>query len=826
MVRPAPQGTLQWTLDLLNRPVYGAAGVLRAGARGENLLEGFTSGLYVDEPEDRLLVGDVLESDYGLSPALAHTLGFAAEVMNPADPVNYIGGKTIVIPAKAAAGYAGSLAGRVLPEAVTRAAGRTADTAVDTMRRLFVGKPTTEPVLRAVEDAEVVQRRLRETLKPEVEAVAPLIRKVEKESSPERAADVMELFGTVREPELGKISETEKALGMDWSTRSRAIHDIISGDFGYDLGDVTEVSELNYLSHPLTDEIKDTVYGVFGRPKAKSGGGQEALESWMTSKTGLRRGRTMKLVDDAGNVIEENPTIRQVNEAAVEGKNVRLRIPGGDIPIRGKKVFEDNPRKILESYVPKISKAVGGKEFEDIISAIGRETAQSADDIKYQDKYYSPEIAKDIARASVNRADPAHIKRVGRVFDKAMQWWKAEKLFMVPAYHLRNVAGNFWNNSLASQNFAKDAPAWVSAYKDAGSTLKSVARGTADKATRRLYDEMVERGVIHDSTWTSDMVEAASKSDITLNPLSPKFVGFQWGARAGQSLEDWGRAAHYLWARKHKGMDPREAARSVKKHLFDYGELTDTEKKIKKIVPFYTWQRKNIPLQLENMAKIPSRYRTLGLASMEGTGATGEENYAGLPPWTREGLPFPLPFAGEGEQRFTDLMSYLPIGDPVQTGGDPLRSILSSMGPLSSAIDIVSGQSTFSGAPLERYPGETLNLFGMDTPIPRRYGAPALQQSRMLSMLDRMMSEPRYAGARDEGIADLAYRLLVGRTEVASEESATNNVQRLIAQGKNAISKARRVMREGDRADAERLRDQARRFFEQARELQQIAGGR
>jgi len=49
-----------------------------------------------------------------------------------------------------------------------------------------------------------------------------------------------------------------------------------------------------------------------------------------------------------------------------------------------------------------------------------------------------------------------------------------------------------------------------------------------------------------------------------------------------------------------------QAAASVKKYLFDYEDLTPFERDVmKSVIPFYTWMRKNIPLQIESMFTKP-----------------------------------------------------------------------------------------------------------------------------------------------------------------------------------------------------------------------------
>jgi hypothetical protein len=63
-----------------------------------------------------------------------------------------------------------------------------------------------------------------------------------------------------------------------------------------------------------------------------------------------------------------------------------------------------------------------------------------------------------------------------------------------------------------------------------------------------------------------------------------------------------------------RGKSAEEAALSVKKYLFDYGDLTRFERVfVKRAMPFYTWTRKNIPLQLESLWKTPEKFAPIAV---------------------------------------------------------------------------------------------------------------------------------------------------------------------------------------------------------------------
>jgi len=94
----------------------------------------------------------------------------------------------------------------------------------------------------------------------------------------------------------------------------------------------------------------------------------------------------------------------------------------------------------------------------------------------------------------------------------------------------------------------------------------------------------------------------------------------------GKAFENNARWAHYIhkrtsdvglspdngWTKKKKegrGMTPEQAQASVKRYLFDYNELTPFERDwMKALIPFYTWMRKNIPLQVHQLTQHPQKY--------------------------------------------------------------------------------------------------------------------------------------------------------------------------------------------------------------------------
>ena len=167
------------------------------------------------------------------------------------------------------------------------------------------------------------------------------------------------------------------------------------------------------------------------------------------------------------------------------------------------------------------------------------------------------------------------------------------------------------------------------------------------------------------------------------------------------------------------GMTGAEAANNVKKYLFDYSELTEFEKKfMRNVIPFYTWLRKNIPLQMESILKNPTKYANVAKIYSEFGGMT--ESMVGddtpTPDYFTEQLAIRYP-QNIGNQP-TYLMPDLPYMD-IETGEgflDMDKWIGMSHPFIRLGLETVSNRKTLTGAPIESdYKArKPIDLFGLD----------------------------------------------------------------------------------------------------------------
>jgi len=173
------------------------------------------------------------------------------------------------------------------------------------------------------------------------------------------------------------------------------------------------------------------------------------------------------------------------------------------------------------------------------------------------------------------------------------------------------------------------------------------------------------------------------------------------------------------------GMTGAEAAFNVKKYLFDYSELTDFEKNVmRNIIPFYTWLRKNIPLQIESIINRPAKYASAAKARAE-LGELSQVEYQddpATPDYFKENLATRLPFMIDHQPTYAvpDL-PYLDI--ETAEGILDLNAWIGRMHPiLKTTYELVANEKTMTGAPIRKEYGADDPTFVGDIDLTAIYG--------------------------------------------------------------------------------------------------------
>ena len=390
--------------------------------------------------------------------------------------------------------------------------------------------------------------------------------------------------------------------------------------------------------------------------KRRAGLRSQLAEAELLSKFRYRKGNYNKTTQIMGeeNVARIMNELGDVSDEISQITNKTIPEKMADIPQT--QVFHDDP--ILSSTMMGVraQQAITAEEFygELIRRGVGVAVDQAPQGYLAAPKtlpqlegyLFPPEVARALSKWQEFQYSDEVVSKFLRMHDTVQDAWKAWTLAIFPAYHTRNFVGNLWNNWLAGISDPKwylmasklQSYAWSKGRKGGFHFTDGLGkRWTPDE----LIQEMRHRGVLDRGFIPADITRTLSQEmkKGTFKNLGRGNKVIEFGFKVGQQIENQSRMAHFM-AKLSEGMTAEDAAMSVKKYLFDYSDLTDFEKNVmKRIFPFYTWTRKNVPLQLQHLITQPARFSIPYKArrAIESKDESPNEKY--LPQWVIENYP-------------------------------------------------------------------------------------------------------------------------------------------------------------------------------------------
>jgi hypothetical protein len=256
---------------------------------------------------------------------------------------------------------------------------------------------------------------------------------------------------------------------------------------------------------------------------------------------------------------------------------------------------------------------------------------------------------------------------------------------------------------------------------------------------------MATRGVIGEGQYGGDIARTLEKqlgfnqstgvkrfAEVTAGTDNPILRA---GFKVGQELEDNARVALFFDQLK-KGKSYDEAGRHVQKYLFDYGDLSPFERGVaKRVMPFYTWSRKNIPLQLESLVMHPDKVNKINLAknNIESQAEVPYEDQ--VPSYIQESMPIYLPGSPKGQATAIGLANLVPIADLqvftkyfntesapdiIEKGklSNAASTVMAGVNPwLKAPIEYVTNYDFFRKKNIEEFKGQKADMLGISMPI-------------------------------------------------------------------------------------------------------------
>ena len=408
------------------------------------------------------------------------------------------------------------------------------------------------------------------------------------------------------------------------------------------------------------------------------------------------------------------------------------------------KFFQDDPAIALSVADFNAAQAIAGRKFLDDASQFGikadvapanYKTVQEIPGLKFE-----PAVANQLTRSYKALTNQEEINKFLKVYDGAQNWWKMWSLGVRPAYHAKNTIGNLWNSYLGGLTTPKP-------YGDAAAFQVKVAKNNlsgkiAGYPTDELYEAMMTRGVFGQGQYGGDIarrledqIQGGNRNPFTLSTSNPILQG---GFKLGQTIEDNARIALFI-DQLNKGASFDKAANHVRKFLFDYGDVSPFEQDVlKRLMPFYTWSRKNIPLQLEALATQPDKINKINLAinNIQQANQVEQPDLAQVPDYIREQAPVYVGSNAEaGTVSAVPLTNLIPTFDiaaitkflntetapqGIQKGklGTALSTVMGGVSPLIKApLEYLANYDFFRKKTIQEFEGQTTDFLGVPMPV-------------------------------------------------------------------------------------------------------------
>jgi len=347
--------------------------------------------------------------------------------------------------------------------------------------------------------------------------------------------------------------------------------------------------------------------------------------------------------------------------------------------------------------------------------------------------------------------------------DQFQNLWKMWTLGVRPAYHMRNFVGNLWNaytvagvkdprvfNTARQMQIAflhKVNPDWArkmgakvdpqTGRVDVGKFSLEGNVGDTGVTYQKLIDEAMQRGVFGKGQYGvgSDVLynlerglertaqgglssmTGAERAKALLTPTTENIV-LRGGFKVGNVIEDNARLAVFLDTFKKTGSFD-DAAQMVKRSLFDYSDLSPFERSVmKRVLPFYTWTRKNIPAQIIALWKNPERGRKLDIARTQVEFELGRPDPEDVYEFYNRGVPLYISKEEKGEVwKMYRMLNYLPIAD-IERTTDFKQMFSEMLTPLfKTPYEMMNNYDTFRNKQIEQFKNETTDFLGVRMPV-------------------------------------------------------------------------------------------------------------
>lgn len=441
-------------------------------------------------------------------------------------------------------------------------------------------------------------------------------------------------------------------------------------------------------------------------------------------------------------ILARQGTTPEALKAANEGKAVQAAaIPKAAATRVAKetvKIGDDNPLKdVLNRHFEMIHAEETGSSLgrmkatitdpdsgEALLRQVGREDELPEGWQRLTSKHWSGHaapkaIAQEIDRVGKVIDDTTALGKMGKFVDRYDAMWKtsATSLPVNAAFTLRNLRSNLflnWLDGLYTMGPYREA---MRIQKKVGAVRRGEQYAAEIKATNvdavlkkvltnreyKIHKLAQDNRVLGSNYFDVDASLRGSGKVRTVKGVDEGLTAgakvadktrkaAEVGRRWNGAVEDNAKLANFIHNLDRTG-DAKIAASHVHKFLFDYADLTDVETSVKKLIPFYTFMRKNTPLQVASALKMPGKVGTRIKIGEAVTEPVGEDS----PSYLQRSGAVNVPGLG---------LALGAVGEVALTPETPLTAAVTTISPFAKMAEMLPAIATGDGEKLKEMPAE------------------------------------------------------------------------------------------------------------------------
>lgn len=361
-------------------------------------------------------------------------------------------------------------------------------------------------------------------------------------------------------------------------------------------------------------------------------------------------------------------------------------------------------------------------------------------------------VSKDVLRLIEIGADNKGAKGLTRLYDNFLNRFKKFKT-LSPSFQINNFLGNSSNMYLSGIGATKQAklfPEAANIMNKSDELLKKVANGVElTKKEKKMLD--IWNGFIDAGFGDAKSLFALDLADMPDN-IKDYFTGKKafknpkdflvdglpyLNNKMNNYMDTMARLATYIEGTRNSKflskLGVENAGEAVRKVLFDPSDLTEFEQKtMKRLIPFYTFTKKNLVFQVNNLSKNASQYSRLIKGYKDLLNSATNNNSENVSDWIKNNLYIPIPGMGK-DGSYKLLRGTLPFGNLIDTMENPIETLTNLSTPLiRMPVELTTNKNSFTGNDIEKFKGEKSknipfltkkqeyllgNLTGLDTPL-------------------------------------------------------------------------------------------------------------